>query len=244
MLTAMFRQMFSAVFVGTRRAIALVVLGFIWTTFAWVALAAPPELRALFLGLSATYVLGFVAVGAGYFWGRWYANGLGWNGAWALLAALQVDDPRPVIVWAGLHIVVLLLLAGRPMIEAYEGRADWRERLGVKEENVGKIGAAVTTVASLLPVLVAQVLGRTSAVELATFAAAALGLFLVLRMRTGGLFLLAGAGALSLAAGGPAYVAIGRALIPMPSLAPIVAAGLAVPLAIFLPAIVRTLRRA
>jgi hypothetical protein len=236
-------SLFSSGLVGTRRALALVILGFVWTTFAWLGLVAPPEVRALFLGLAATYALGFVAVGAGYFWGRWYANGLGWSGAWSLLAVLQVDDPRPVLVWAGIHIAVLLLLAGDPMVGAYEGRADWRERLRVKEENVKKIGAAVTTVASLLPMLVGQLLGQTSVVAALTMGVAALGLFWLLRMRTAGLFALAGAGALALASGNAVQVSVGDHFVAMQSLAPVVAAGLAVPLLLFSGGIVRFLRR-
>jgi hypothetical protein len=236
-------SIFSSGLVGTRRALSLVVLGFLWTTYAWLALAGPPAFAPMFLGFSATYMLAFLGVGAGYFWGRWYANGIGWSGAWSLLAIGQVDDPRPLLVYAGMHIAVLLLLAGRHMAEAYEGRADWRERLRVKEENVGRIGAAVTTVASLLPMLVGQLLApRSSVAEFATLCVAAAGLYLLLRMRTAGLLLLAAAGAGSLAWGGTALVPAFGEVAPIPALGPVLGAGLAIPLAIFAPAIVRFLR--
>ncbi len=236
-------SLFSTGLVGTRRALSLVVLGFLWTTYAWLALAGPPAFAPMFLGFSATYMLAFLGVGAGYFWGRWYANGIGWSGAWSLLAIGQVDDPKPLLIYAGMHIAVLLLLAGQHMAGAYEGRADWRERLRVKDENVGRIGAAVTTVASLLPMLVGQLLApRSSVAEALALCAAATGLFLLLRMRTAGLFLLAAAGVASLAWGGPAVIPTGAESLPISALSPILAAGLAVPLAIFAPAIVRFLR--
>lgn len=236
--------MFANGFVGTRRAIALAVLGFIWTTYAWLGLAGPPAFRPMFLGLSATYMVAFLGVGAGYFWGRWYAKGLGISGAWSLLGLGQVDDPRPLLVYAGMHIGVLLLLAGQQMVMSYEGKPEWRERLKVKDENVGRIGALVTTVASLLPMLVGQLLGRPSAVEVVALGAAGVGLYLLLRMRTAGVFVLAAAGALALGFGGTASVAVGPEVVFLPALSPFVAAGLALPLALLAPAIVRFVRRA
>ena len=70
-------------FVGERKALALLCLGFYSTLFFLVGLSARtelPEWVPVFFGMMAIYVTAFVAVAAEWFWGRWFAVGLGYWG--------------------------------------------------------------------------------------------------------------------------------------------------------------------
>ena len=86
-------------FVGERRALALLVLGFYTTLFLLVALAQGGEWARCFGALALAYGLTFFGVAAEWFWGRWFAMGIatsgmtmaalglvtsGWNGALAI----------------------------------------------------------------------------------------------------------------------------------------------------------------
>src|SRR5690242_4515386 len=78
--------------VGERKAIALLCLGFFTTLFAINALFSPaPELTPLFAGLAACWGIAFFAVAADWFWGRWFAVGLG-NFGWTSAAWIMLSE--------------------------------------------------------------------------------------------------------------------------------------------------------
>ena len=240
-------------FVGTRRAAALTILGVLFTTFGWLGLITPEEFRPMFLGLAACYFVAFVGVGGGYFWGRWVATGIGWSGAMAILAVGQADDPWPVVIWAGIHALVIGALAGRKMAEQFELRADWREKWKLDDAAVKKIGGAVTSVASSFPLILARLLYRPEGLTIVAAIAAVAAVGLLLRGRTAGVFAAATAGVAILLTG-PALApmactsALGSDLAPTMLVASssvarwIAGAALLLPLALFSRPIARYLR--
>lgn len=240
-------------FVGSRCAIALTLLGIMFTTFGWLGLLTPEEFRPMFLGLAGCYFIGFLGIAGSYFWGRWVATGIGWSGAMSILAIGQAEDPWPVVIWSGLHAAVILALAGRRMAEQFELKPEWRERWKLDDAAVKKIGGAVTSVASSFPLILARLLYRPEGMTLVAAVAAVLGIGLLLRGRTAGVFAAATAGVLVMISGA----------VPMPTWAlgytdltpPLLAAGnpalgwlvgalLCLPLAIFARPMVRYLRAA
>ena len=242
-------------FTGTRRAVALTLLGILFTTFGWLGLLTPEEFRPMFIGLSACYFVAFLGVGGGYFWGRWVATGIGWSGAMSILAVGQAEDPWPVVIWSGVHALVILALAGRKMAEEFELKPEWRERWKLDDAAVKKIGGAVTSVASSFPLILARLLYRPEGMTLVAAIAAVLGVGLLLRGRTAGVFAAATAGVLVLLTG-PAMLPFAASDVRYLQLAPsVLAAGnpaagwiagvaLLLPLAIFGRAMVRYLRTA
>jgi hypothetical protein len=249
-------------FVGSRRAVALTLLGILFTTFGWLGLLTPEELRPMFLGLCGCYFVAFFGVAGGFFWGRWVATGIGWSGAMSILAVGQAEDPWPIVIWSGVHALVILVLAGRRMAEHFELQPEWRERWKLDDAAVKKIGGAVTSVASSFPLILARLLYRPEGMTLIAAIAAALGLGLLLRGRTAGVFAAATAGVLVLVTGAalpPALTALRQPeLLPSlfaigdpsllsfanPSLTWLLGAALLLPLAIFARPMVRYLRDA
>lgn len=238
-------------FVGTRRAVALTLLGVMFTTFGWLGLLTPEEFRPLFIGLFSCYFLAFLGLAGGYFWGRWVATGIGYSGAMSILAVGQAEDPWPIVIWSGAHAVVILALAGRKMAEAFELREEWRKRWNLDEAAVKKIGGAVTSIASSLPLILAKLLFRPEGTLALAGVAAVIGLLLLLRVRTAGIFaaataavlvLLSGVGPLSI----PTRFAVGHlpalALVTSPWLSAAASVALLVPLVLFLVPITRYLR--
>lgn len=240
-------------FIGSRRALALTILGVLFTTFGWLGLLTPEEFRPMFMALAGCYLVAFLGVAAGAFWGRWVATGIGWSGAMSILAVGQADDPWPVVIWAGIHGLVILALAGRAMAEQFELRPEWREKWKLDDAAVKKIGGAVTSVASSLPLILARLLYRPEGMGLLAAIAAVAGIALLLRGRTAGVFAAATAGVVVLLTG-PVLMPITGANLALADLAPavvmaqspqvswLVGAVLLVPLVLFARPIVRYLR--
>src|SRR5689334_1099607 len=96
-------------FVGERKALALLCLGVYATLFALMALIAVgqlPEWVACFSGLAVCYALGFFAVAAGWFWGRWFAIGLGYSGlTMAILSMVATKQVlSEMVVFGVMHL--------------------------------------------------------------------------------------------------------------------------------------------
>src|SRR5258708_19158996 len=94
--------------VGERKAVALLCLGFYTTLFFMIGLQARtelPEWLPVFVGMTTIYVTAFVAVAAEWFWGRWFATGLGyWGGTMAIMAFVTTRSlPTPMIIFGVMH---------------------------------------------------------------------------------------------------------------------------------------------
>ena len=194
--------------VGERKAVALLLLGFFTAVFGLLALLLSlqlPEWWPCYAGLGAVYLVGFFALAADWFWGRWYAIGLGSSGmvAVALLIVLsflgRVDVPAealPILaIYGGTHALLWLLLHGETMAVSYEAQTAWRRRWSIDDDGVLRLRRSVTRAASSLPTLVMWALGpREDAAALAATALAVIGLLGLVRLRTLGVVAVGAAG--------------------------------------------------
>lgn len=218
--------------VGERKAIALLSLGFYTTLFTINALFAPvPELTPLFAGLAVCWGLAFFAVAADWFWGRWFAVGLG-NFGWTTAAWLMLKTGfnTPLLVFGLMHGMISLCLLGNRMSDVYEARTDWRTRWQLDDQGVLKVRRAVTWAATSLPVIIMMALGPRGDGE-GLLALTVLGLFGLLRGKTWGVVTLTGAGVLALVQ--CALIPAGQAVVLPLMGEPVVAGGvISVPMAI------------
>ncbi len=213
-----------------RRAAAVAVLGFYAYFFADYARFAPPTLAKALWAISALYGVGVVAVVLGFFWGRWFARGLGyWGIVVGLLMMWQLGGVETfLLVWAGSNAAVALLLTGERMAAAFDGRQDWRARFHLDDNGVERLGKAVTRVGMSLPWLLLYVLlprPSDQALLLVPLALAGAGLWALLRLRTWGLVALGGAATvttaqLAVAPGPTPLVGVAAAVLLAAAVAP------------------------
>ena len=188
--------------VGIRRAIALLILGFYVTQFAMTAWLGPDELFACYLGLALCYGLAFIALGAEWFWARWFAIGVGNFGSLLLLLLFKVGM-EPIIAFFGFtHLAVSVLLLGEGMAARYEHSEATAERWNFHEESLVLMRRAVKSAGSTIPILILYALApRPEAIQLAALGLGAAGLFGLVRGRTWGVLALGAAGAIALVDG-------------------------------------------
>ena len=197
--------------VGERRAIVAAILAFYGLILFLLGGSVPPDNKPMIFALAAIYGVGFFGVVAGWFWGRWYASGIGmWGVVTAVMGIWQVG-PEPVFVFLAITNGILpLFLAGDAMAAGYDGRPEWRARFHLDELAVHRLGKSVTRAAMSLPWLLLWALAPKQPADgaLVAVALAGAGIYGLFRLRTWGLFALAGAaGSTALtagASGGPA----------------------------------------
>jgi len=239
--------------VGVRRALALLLLGFYVTQFAMTAWLGPEEMFACYLGLSLCYGLAFIALGAEWFWGRWFAMGVGNFGSLLLLVLFKVGF-EPMIAFFGFtHLAIAVFLLGEGMAARYEHSETTAERWNFQEESLLLMRRATLSAGSTIPFLILYALApRADIIQLGALGLGVAGLFAVLARRTWGAIAMGGAGLLALgdAAGlfgatpsgylllspGSGVVIHGAAFAWLAALALLVPAGL-------VPASIRFLRR-
>lgn len=183
-------------FAKTRRAVAALALAFFVTLYLMLAFNAPEGWAAAFVALSLCYLVAFLGVTADWFWGRWFASGLGWSGFMvAVLTTVMMGWMWPLVIYGGLHGLVVLLLLGKKMTAIYDLQEGWRERFGMDEFGVARLRKTVTRTAASLPSVILWALGPKDPGQgmvhtLFTIGLGVLatgGLVAVLRMRTWGL---------------------------------------------------------
>ncbi len=195
---------------GERKAFALLCLAFYTAFFGllslllWNAPPDQPEVRAwwgCFAAFAGCYGLAFFALGAGWFWARWFAIGLGYSGVtvafWSIVTQRAID---PVIAFYGAtHGIILLFLQGKHLIAEFDAKPGYRKTLGLDENGVQRIRATVTRAAATMPTLILIALAPREGGE--GLLAAALGIFGIwglLRARTLGALALLSAAPLTL----------------------------------------------
>jgi hypothetical protein len=196
-------------FVGERKALSLLCLGFYCTLFFLVGLSARtelPEWVPVFFGMMVIYVIAFVAVAAEWFWGRWFAVGLGyWGITMTVMAFVSTRSlPPAMVIFGSMHALIALCLLGDKMAAAFDAKPEWRERWKLDEQGVLRVKKSVTRAASSLPALVMfalaprgeQALAHTALLTLAVVAAFGVGSLLL--GRTWGILTLAATGATAL----------------------------------------------
>src|SRR6185436_9720780 len=116
-------------------------LGFyatIFTVMGLIAMAQLPEWTACFFGMAACYVIGFFAVAADWFWGRWFAIGLGYSGL--TMAVMSIIATGQIMlqmaVFGVMHGLVSGCLLGEKMAACYEAKPEWRARWNLDEQGV------------------------------------------------------------------------------------------------------------
>jgi hypothetical protein len=194
-------------FERTRRALAALALSLFVFFYLLLSFNAPEGWGPAFLALSMCYAVAFMGVAAEWFWGRWFADGLGWSGLLVAVASLFMIGWTPVLaIYGALHGVVVLALAGKKMAERFDLQPTWRERYGMDEFGVARLRKTVTRASASLPSVILWALGPKNPEEGMLFAGicvlagalAVVGLAGVIRLRTWGLAALVGAGALLL----------------------------------------------
>lgn len=202
---------------GERRALSAAVLAFYGFLYLLVSIQPPPGWAACFGGLALVYGLGFFGLVAGYFWARWYAIGLGMSGLITGVISVFQAGPEPVLLfYAATHGFVSLTLWGNGMSRAFDGRTEWRERFHMDENATHRLGKAVIKLGLSLPYVVMYALAPRedmggAALALGGALLAASGVWALFRLRTWGVFALAGAAAvtaLSLVAAMPGITAM------------------------------------
>jgi hypothetical protein len=145
--------------VGERKALALLCLGFYCTLFFMIGLSARtelPEWLPVFVGMTLIYITAFLSVAAEWFWGRWFATGLGyWGCTMAVMAFVTTRSfPTPMIIFGVMHGLISLCLAGEKMAAAFDAKPAWREKWKLDEQGVVRVRRSVTRMASSLPALI------------------------------------------------------------------------------------------
>ncbi|MCG5055879.1 MAG: hypothetical protein KA712_23220 [Myxococcales bacterium] len=183
----------------TRRTVAQLALAVFGILYALLGLLLDPSWRAAFLALGLCYLVAFFAVGSEWFWGRWYAQGLGWSGFMVgVFSLVNVGWVAPLVIYTALHGVVVFSLRGTKVAALYEGQSAWRERYGMDDHAVSRLGKTITRTSASLPALVVWALGPKepqgavwggpggSWIAMAALAVAGLSLVLLLRLRSAG----------------------------------------------------------
>jgi len=206
-------------FERARRAVAALSLSLFVFLYLLVSVNPPSdEWRLAFLAMAACYGVAFMGVAAEWFWGRWFAAGLGWSGVMVGVASMIMIGWSPVLgLYAGVHGLVVLALGGKKMAERFDLQPAWRERYGMDEFGVARLRKTVTRASASLPSVILYCLAPKEPGQGMIMAALALfsglslvgGLRGVLRLRTWGMAAL-GASTLALVIGG----LWGFALIP------------------------------
>src|SRR5216110_1888668 len=131
-------------FEKTRRSVAALSLSFFVTLYLMLSFNAPPGWWPALMALSACYLVAFIGVAAEWFWGRWFASGLGWSGLFVGIYSLFVVGWIPSLaIYAGLHGIVVTMLMGQKMAACYDLQEGWRARLGMDEYGVARLSKTV-----------------------------------------------------------------------------------------------------
>jgi hypothetical protein len=196
-------------FERTRRALAALPLAMFVTLYLLLALNRPEGLVPALLALAACYGVAFGAVVAEWFWGRWFATGLGLSGIMVAVAIMaQLGWTPAIAIYGGLHAMVVVALMGDKMAVRYDLQEAWRKRYGMDDLGVARLRKTVTRAAASLPSLILWALapreGNGMMTAIAAFSAAALGVAGVrglVRLRSWGVLALGAAGVLVAAFG-------------------------------------------
>lgn len=186
--------------VGERRALAAIVFALYFMLFMMNALLGGGPTAKAFYALAGVYGLAFLAVVAGYFWGRWYAVGVSLFGVITAGVGLWQMGPEPVLLFfGGTHLTATLMLWGNSMSQLYDGQLAWREKFHMDESAVQRLGRSVIRAGVSLPfVLLYSLMPKPGSAGAIAAVLAVLGFAALVRLRTWGVLALGAAGALTL----------------------------------------------
>jgi len=192
--------------VGERRALAAAIMAFYFLLYGVMAFAQlAPEFTKAFAAIAGVYGLAFFALVAGYFWARWFAVGVGLYGVITAAVGMWQIGAEPVLLFiGGTHLAATVFLWGQAMSEPYDGQHKWREKFHMDDSAVQRLGRSVIRAGVSLPFILLYAFvprpdSAATALSLAAFVLAAVGLRGLVRLRTWGVLALGAAGALILA---------------------------------------------
>ncbi len=194
-------------FERVRRAVAALSLSFFGIVYIFLAFSVPEGWGPALGALGLTYVVAFFAVVAEWFWGRWFATGIGWSGLMvALIGFLQVGWVPALAVYGGLHVLIVLPLAGKSMAARYDLQEGWRKRYRMDDLGVARLRKTITRSAASLPSVILWALapkepGQGMVLAFVTLALALVGLRGLVRLRTWGWLAVGGAAVAALCGG-------------------------------------------
>jgi hypothetical protein len=187
-------------FEGPRRAASALALSFFVVLYLFLSLNAPDGWGRAFAALSLCYLVAFFSVVSGWFWGRWFATGLGWSGLMVAGISLVMIGWAPALaIYGALHAVIVLPLAGRSMAAQYDLQEAWRQKYRMDELGVARLRKTITRSAASLPSMILWALGpkdgqgQGMVLSLAALGLTVVGLSGVVRLRTWGWLAVAGA---------------------------------------------------
>ncbi len=176
-----------------RRAVAALSLSFFAIVFLFIAFSVPaPGWQAPFVALAACYLVAFFAVVAEWFWGRWFATGLGWSGIMvAIIAISNLGWDPGLAIYGLLHAAVVVPLAGKSMAARYDLQEGWRQRYKMDDFGVARLRKTITRSAASLPSVILWALapkepGQGTLLSLVALALVVTGLGGLVRLRTWG----------------------------------------------------------
>jgi hypothetical protein len=176
-----------------RRAVAALSLSFFAIVFLFIAFSVPvPGWQTPFLALAACYLVAFFAVVAEWFWGRWFATGLGWSGIMvAVIAMSNLGWDPSLAIYGLLHAAVVVPLAGKSMAARYDLQEGWRQRYKMDDFGVARLRKTITRSAASLPSVILWALapkepGQGMLLSLVALALVVTGLAGLVRLRTWG----------------------------------------------------------
>jgi len=190
-----------------RGALAMLAASFFGIFYVLFGLNAPEGWARVFVSLGLCYLIAFIGLASQWFWARWFASGLGWSGFMLGLMLLVKEGWHPVFgIYTGMHLLILAALWGSKMAARYELQDEWRQRYGMDDFGVARLGKAVTRGSASLPTLIVWALAPREGQGLVDqllptllFLLGALGVAAILRLRTWGLLALGAAAGLALA---------------------------------------------
>jgi len=197
-MSALASKLGSLGFEGPRRAASALSLSFFVVLYLFLSFNAPPGWGPAFAALSLCYLVAFFSVVAGWFWGRWFATGLGWSGLMVAGISLVMIGWAPALaIYGGLHALIVLPLAGKSMAAQYDLQEGWRQKYRMDELGVARLRKTITRSAASLPSLILWALGPKDGqgmlLSLAALGLTIVGLRGVVRLRTWGWLAVAGA---------------------------------------------------
>ncbi len=190
-----------------RRALAALSLSFFAVLYTFLALQAPGGWGPALGGLAGCYLVAFFAVSAEWFWGRWFATGIGWSGIMvAIFGMFQLGWVPALAIYGGLHALVVLPLSGRSMAARYDLQEGWRARYKMDELGVARLRKTITRSAASLPSVILWALGpkepgQGMLLALVTMALAVAGVSGLVRLRTWGWVAVGASGLFALCGG-------------------------------------------